>query len=211
MRVLSIALGVVAAASLAVAGPCKPSKVVASSSSSAAPSSSSSASPSASPSSVCVPPTAGSVTTFNIQGANSANSAINGQYCANAGDGSALEFAADSGSGYTVDAFYIDSTGYLRLECMYVYFTGAASDLIVASAATVQSNQHIPLVCEGTVSENAVLTCYPDGMPGYSQYVNKYLTSDLLAYELNPSETVNLGANFDSFDLVAVDVSAAQD
>lgn len=209
MRVLSIALGVVAATSLAVAGPCRPSQVVTSSSSSAAPSSS--ASPSASPSSVCVPPAAGSVTTFNIQGANSANSAINGQLCANGGDNSALYFAADSDTGYTVEPFYIDATtGYLRLGCLYVSSTGSGSYLAVASAATMASYQYTPLYCEDTVTENAVLTCYPDGMPDYSQYVSKYSTENLAAIEFNPSQAYSLRAYYNSFDLVAVDVSPAQ-
>ncbi|CAK7212684.1 hypothetical protein SBRCBS47491_001550 [Sporothrix bragantina] len=168
MRVLSLAFGVAAAASLALGNPCRPSHGVSSTtSSSAVPSSSASSVSSSSISSTSS--SAVALATFNI--------AVNGQllrtYPSSSTHLAALTFGDSAAitSEWTVNPLSLETgTNYLMVGSTYVVKTGLG--ILYTYSLSVSGSGYTPVVCSG-IYEGVALSCYLSGSPTYTNfYVN---------------------------------------
>ncbi|CAK7205697.1 hypothetical protein SEUCBS139899_008476 [Sporothrix eucalyptigena] len=211
MRVLSLAFGLAAAASLALGNPCRPSHGVSSTtSSSAVPSSSASSvsssssisSTSSSASSVSSSPSISSSSASSVSSSSSSsisstsssavalatfNVAVNGQliktYPSSPSDFSALVIGDSSEtSAWTVNSMSLETgTNYLMVGSTTVVYGEDIGLLYTDSSLSSTESNHTPLICSD-IYEGVALSCYPSNMPTYTNfYVNNEYSFDAIS------------------------------
>ncbi|CAK7234974.1 hypothetical protein SEUCBS140593_009128 [Sporothrix eucalyptigena] len=168
MRVLSLAFGVAAAASLALGNPCRPSHGVSSTTSSSAVPSSSASSVSSSSSISSTSSSAVAIATFNIE--------VNGQllktYPLSSSHFAALTYgdSSDITSEWTVNPLSLQTgTNYLMVGSTNVVYSHKIGILYTDSSISTTGSSYTPLICSD-IYEGVALSCYLSDSPTYTNF-----------------------------------------
>ncbi|CAK7207471.1 hypothetical protein SEUCBS139899_010281 [Sporothrix eucalyptigena] len=179
MRLLSLVLGVAAAASLAVANPCKPSPVSPSSSSSSVSSSSSSA-PTPHP-------------TFEILASCPSITGLTGAPLTFYGNSFSVQFLSSS-STFQTGYFLLeaDTNRLMTTTGLYVVLDSSAWQLDTIYSINLDLSYYYPMICDpSALTEGTTMSCYANTLPDLEMYTPTTQPSNLKVHLFNPSTPPN--------------------